>query len=125
MEFFLAGVFLVILVGGYFWQRKRCRDIAPVEDDWAGIPGTAGRPTEILTRDALTSRSRTTDLDEWDDTADAPRPPKPKPAERARPKPGAPRPAATPADAGPAPVLDRNLLKGRPRSDAPLEWPED
>ncbi|MEA4943811.1 MAG: hypothetical protein VB080_05150 [Propionicimonas sp.] len=128
---YLIGVLLVVAVGGFFWFRKRRREQAPVEDDWAGITGTAGAP-EVLSRDALLNRAHTFDPDSWDDAADPEPAPKPRPnrsAPAAGTRPasgeGQPAPRPQPADDAEPTFLDRDFLKSRERRDAPLEWPED
>ncbi len=125
MEYVILVV-LVVLAAGYFWMRKRRKDQAPIEDDWAGIPGAAGRPTEILNRDSLASRSRQADLSQWDDSADTPpAPPAPAPKAPGAPGPRQQRQAPEPAEQAPPEVLNRDFLKARRRPDEPLEWPED
>jgi hypothetical protein len=130
MEFLILVLLLLVVGGGYLWLRKRRRDLTPIEDDWPGLPGTAARPTEILTRDALASRPRAADLGDWDDEPEEAPQPKPKPKPKAQP-PSTPKPGRQPEatdptpDDGPPAVLDRDFLKGRQRRDEPLDWPED
>lgn len=129
MEFFILGLLVLIAVGGFVWLRKRRRELTPVEDDWAGITGTAGRSNEVLSRDALVGRSHDFDPGAWDDSPD----PDSEAATSAKPaavtRPGVPRPsgeAAEPDDGDAEPThLDRDFLRSRARKDAPLEWPED